>query len=130
MERSGFGGLIVVDSARHLLGYVELADVTPQRDNTTLDRACFKPLPSATPDAKLSDLIQLLTVEGSPVVILDSRQRSIGVVDKSTVLAALAQGDNSSSDSNGATRSAESGEAVPEAPAATGEVPASDAGAQ
>lgn len=130
MERSGFGGLIVVDSARHLLGYVELADVTPQRDNTTLDRACFKPLPSATPDAKLSDLIQLLTVEGSPVVILDSRQRSIGVVDKSTVLAALAQGDNSSSDSNGATRSAESGEAAPEAPAATGEVPASDAGAQ
>lgn len=93
MERSGFGGLVVVDNARRLLGYLELADVTAQRDRDMVDRASYRTLPSATADAKLADLIQRIHAEGSPLVIVDARERVVGVVDKSTVLAALAQGD-------------------------------------
>ncbi len=93
MERSGFGGLLVVDNSRHLLGYVELADVSAQRDRDTVDRQSFRGRPSAGADAKLADLIQKVGSEGSPLAIVDARQRVIGVVDKSTLLASLALGD-------------------------------------
>ena len=94
MERSGFGGLVVVDNARRLLGYLDLGDVSAQRDRDVVDRSSYRALPSATADAKLGDLIQRIHAEGSPLVILDARERVVGVVDKSTVLAALAQADS------------------------------------
>ncbi len=96
MERSGFGGLLVVDNARHLLGFVRLADVTAQRDRAQLDASTFQPLPTVTAETTLSDVIQRIHAEGSPVAVVDARQRVVGVVDKSTVLAALAQGDGNS----------------------------------
>ena len=93
MERSGFSGLIVIDSARNLKGFIELADVTAQRDAERISLAQVRPLPTATPDAKLADLIQRVNTEGSPLCIVDPRNRVIGVVDKSSLIAALAQGD-------------------------------------
>ena len=95
MERSGFGGLVVVDNARRLQGYVDLAQASAQRDRELVDRSAYRALPTATGDAKLADLIQRVHSEGSPLVILDARERVVGVVDKSTLLAALAQGDGS-----------------------------------
>lgn len=91
MERSGFGGLVVVDSARRLHGYIGLDSVISQRDSKRLDPDSLHPLPTATPETKLSELIGLITVQSSPVVILDAKERVIGIVDKSTLLAALAQ---------------------------------------
>jgi glycine betaine/proline transport system ATP-binding protein len=93
MERSGFSGLIVIDSARNLKGFIELAHVTAQRDAERISLAQVRPLPTATPDAKLADLIQRVNTEGSPLCIVDARNRVIGVVDKSSLIAALAQGD-------------------------------------
>lgn len=93
MERSGFSGLIVIDSARNLKGFIELAQVTAQRDAERISLAQVRPLPTATPDAKLADLIQRVNTEGSPLCIVDARNRVIGVVDKSSLIAALAQGD-------------------------------------
>jgi glycine betaine/proline transport system ATP-binding protein len=93
MERSGFSGLIVIDSARNLKGFIELAQVTSQRDAERISLAQVRPLPTATPDAKLADLIQRVNTEGSPLCIVDARNRVIGVVDKSSLIAALAQGD-------------------------------------
>ncbi|MDI3493025.1 MAG: glycine betaine/proline transport system ATP-binding protein, partial [Desulfomicrobiaceae bacterium] len=49
-------------------------------------------------DTTLADLLQRITAEGSPVVIVDGRQRAIGVVDKSSLLAALAQAGSDGSD--------------------------------
>lgn len=105
MERSGFGGLLVVDNARHLSGYVRLADISVQRDNNQLDPNSFIPLPTGTPDMTLADVIQRINAEGSPLVILDSRQRVTGVVDKSTVLAVLAQGEAQIADAEPASAS-------------------------
>ena len=85
---------MVVDNARRLLGYLDLGDVSAQRDRDVVDRSSYRALPSATADAKLGDLIQRIHAEGSPLVILDARERVVGVVDKSTVLAALAQADS------------------------------------
>ena len=91
MERSGFGGLVVVDNARRLHGYISLDSVISQRDHKRLDPDSLQPLPTATPETKLGELIGLITEQGSPVVILDAKERVIGIVDKSTLLAALAQ---------------------------------------
>ncbi len=91
MERSGFGGLVVVDSARRLHGYIGLDSVISQRDRKRLDPDSLHTLPTATPETKLGELIGLVTEQGSPVVILDAKERVIGIVDKSTLLAALAQ---------------------------------------
>lgn len=98
IERSGFGGLVVLDSARHLLGYIDLASVISQRDHATIDPESFRPLPSAPIDTTLADLLQRMTAEGSPVVIVDDRQRAIGVVNKSSLLAALAQAGSDGND--------------------------------
>ncbi|WP_079416783.1 quaternary amine ABC transporter ATP-binding protein [Thiomonas intermedia] len=109
MERSGFSGLIVIDSARNLKGFIELAQVTAQRDAERISLAQVRPLPTATPDAKLADLIQRVNTEGSPLCIVDARNRVIGVVDKSSLIAALAQGDLG-------TESGAPGDAAPSAP--------------
>jgi glycine betaine/proline transport system ATP-binding protein len=93
MERSGFSGLIVIDSARNLKGFIELLHVTAQRDAERISLENARTLPTATGDAKLADLIQRVNTEGSPLCIVDARQRVIGVVDKSSLIAALAQGD-------------------------------------
>jgi glycine betaine/proline transport system ATP-binding protein len=106
MERSGFGGLLVVDHARHMLGFVRLADVTAQRDRAQLDASTFQPRPMVTADSTLSDVIQRIHAEGSPVAVVDARQRVVGVVDKNTVLAALAQGDANAAAADLATATA------------------------
>lgn len=98
MERSGFGGLVVIDNGRQVQGYVGLDEAIRQRDQERLDPSSLHPLPVADPDTNLSDLINLVTEKASPVVVLDPRQRLIGVIDKSTLLAALAQGDNTTGD--------------------------------
>ena len=103
MERSGFGGLVVVDNARRVQGYVDLAQASAQRDRDVMDRATWRALPTAGADAKLADLIQRVHTEGSPLVILDARERVVGVVDKSTLLAALAQGDSNGAQQEPAT---------------------------
>ena len=106
MERSGFGGLFVVDHARHLRGFVRLADVTAQRDHVQLDASIFQSRPVVAADTTLSDVIQRIHAEGSPVAVVDPRQRVVGVVDKNTVLAALAQGDANAAAADLATASA------------------------
>jgi glycine betaine/proline transport system ATP-binding protein len=93
IERSGFGGLVVMDNSRKVHGYIGLDEAIRQRDAERLDPASVHPLPTATPDTNLSDLINLVNEKTSPVVVLDPRERLIGVVDKSTLLAALAQGE-------------------------------------
>ncbi|OBS08163.1 quaternary amine ABC transporter ATP-binding protein [Acidihalobacter prosperus] len=93
MERSGFGGLVVVDNGRQVQGYIGLDEAIRQRDQERLDLATLQPLPAADPDTHLNDLINLVTEKTSPVVVLDARKRLNGIIDKSTLLAALAQGD-------------------------------------
>ncbi|AOV18122.1 glycine/betaine ABC transporter ATP-binding protein [Acidihalobacter aeolianus] len=93
MERSGFGGLVVVDNGRQVHGFVGLDETIRQRDNELLNPESLHPLPVAEPETNLSDLINLVTEKTSPVVVLDPRKRLVGVIDKSTLLAALAQGD-------------------------------------
>ncbi len=93
MERSGFGGLVMVDSSRKVHGYIGLDETIRQRDAERLDPQGVHDLPTATPDTNLHDLINLVNENASPVTILDPRQRVIGIVDKSTLLAALAQGE-------------------------------------
>ena len=93
MERAGFGGLVVVDNARRLLGYVELADVSAQRDRDVVERSAWRSLPVAAADCKLAELIQRMNTEGTPLVVVDARERVLGVIVRSTLLAALAQGD-------------------------------------
>ena len=95
MERSGFGGLVMVDNSRKLHGYVGLDTVIGQRDAERLDKSTVTALPTAGLDTSVNDLITLVTEKTAPVVILDERERVVGIVDKSTLLAALAQGDNS-----------------------------------
>ena len=121
MERSGFSGLIVIDSARNLKGFIELAQVTAQRDAERISLAQARPLPSATPDAKLADLIQRVNTEGSPLCIVDARNRVIGVVDKSSLIAALAQGDLTT---DGPPNAAAAGPAESIMPPAPGDAPA------
>ena len=94
MERSGFGGLMVIDNGRRLHGYIDLSAVRSQREKEQLSTDLFRPIPTADANAKLVDLIQIITDKGSPVAVIDARQRVIGVVDKSTILAALAQNDD------------------------------------
>ena len=130
MERSGFGGLLVVDNARQLLGFVRLADVTAQRDRAQLDASTFQPLPTVSAETTLSDVIQRIHAEGSPVAVVDARQRVVGVVDKSTVLAALAQGDSNAASTEAAPAgAAPAGAATPaaEAPATEAAPPADPA---
>jgi glycine betaine/proline transport system ATP-binding protein len=91
MEHSGFGGLIALDLARRLLGYVDLAAASAQRDCAQIDPATLRSLPSAPGSAKLAELIRIVNAEGSPLAIVDARSRVVGVVDKSTLLAALAR---------------------------------------
>ncbi|WP_198034135.1 quaternary amine ABC transporter ATP-binding protein [Acidihalobacter ferrooxydans] len=92
MERSGFGGLVMVDSARRLRGYVGLDTAIRQRDAERLADDALEALPTASPDTRLSDLIHLVNAKTSPIIVLDERGRVVGIVDKSTLLAALAQG--------------------------------------
>ncbi|MEJ2426351.1 MAG: glycine betaine/L-proline ABC transporter ATP-binding protein [Candidatus Thiodiazotropha sp.] len=94
MERSGFGGLVLVDSSRKVHGYIGLDETIRQRDAERIDIQGVHELPAATLDTNLHDLINLVNENISPVTILDPRQRVIGIVDKSTLLAALAQGEN------------------------------------
>jgi len=96
MERSGFGGLVLVDSSRQVQGYIGLDETIRQRDAERLDPQGVHELPTATPDTNLHDLINLVNENASPVTILDPRQRVVGIVDKSTLLAALAQGETPS----------------------------------
>lgn len=100
MERSGFGGLVIIDNSRKLHGFIGLDEAIRQRDNKTIDPAGILPLPTATPDTNLSDMINLVIEKTSPLVITDDRQRVIGIIDKSTMLAAFAQ---SGSDSTSET---------------------------
>lgn len=93
MERSGFGGLVMVDSARKLHGYVGLDEVVRQRDAELIASESVHELPVATPDTNLNELIHLITNGVAPVVIVDQAERVIGVIDKNTLLAALAQGE-------------------------------------
>ncbi len=123
MERSGFSGLIVIDSARNLKGFIELAHVTAQRDAERISLAQVRPLPTATPDAKLADLIQRVNTEGSPLCVVDARNRVIGVVDKSSLIAALAQGDQNTE--NAAAPAADTA-APPAQPAIDSVAPAFD----
>ncbi len=95
MERSGFGGLVIMDNSRKVHGYLGLDEAIRQRDAERLDPESVHPLPTATPETNLHDLINLVTEKASPVVVLDPRERLIGIVDKSTLLAALAQGEAS-----------------------------------
>ena len=95
MERSGFGGLVMMDNSRHVHGYIGLDEAIRQRDYERIAPSTVKQLPTATPDTNLHDLINLVTEKASPVVVLDPRERVIGLVDKSTLLAALAQGEAS-----------------------------------
>ncbi|MEJ2403593.1 MAG: glycine betaine/L-proline ABC transporter ATP-binding protein [Candidatus Thiodiazotropha sp.] len=94
MERSGFGGLVLVDSSRKVHGYIGLDETIRQRDAERIDMQGVHELPTATLETNLHDLINLVNENISPVTILDPRQRVIGIVDKSTLLAALAQGEN------------------------------------
>ncbi|MGK9449983.1 quaternary amine ABC transporter ATP-binding protein [Acidithiobacillus caldus] len=113
MERSGFGGLLVIDNGRRLHGYVDLQSVRDCREQEQLPRDRFRPIPTAEVDAKLVDLIQIITDQGSPVAVIDGRQRVIGVVDKSTILAALAQNeDNPTGEEERPPSTPEAGEAV------------------
>ncbi|MDD2407700.1 MAG: glycine betaine/L-proline ABC transporter ATP-binding protein [Tepidiphilus sp.] len=91
MQHSGFSGLIVLDNQRHPLGYVELRQVIEMRDQARLERSALRPLPCAAPEEPLSELIRRSNVEGSPMVVCDAKGRVIGVIDKTTLLAALAQ---------------------------------------
>ena len=93
MERSGFGGLVIVDSSRKQHGYLGLDETVRQRDAEVIDPASFRPLPSATPETSLSELIIMTTTMSAPVVIVDEMDRVVGIIDKNTLLAALAQGD-------------------------------------
>jgi len=120
MERSGFGGLMVIDNGRRLHGYVDLSAVRDQREKERLSADLFRAIPTAEADIKLVDLIQIITEQGSPVAIIDGRQRVIGVVDKSTILAALAQ----TSDS----LATDGGDAAPTSPAVGGATSAPGAG--
>ncbi|CDW92377.1 MULTISPECIES: glycine betaine/L-proline ABC transporter ATP-binding protein [unclassified Thiomonas] len=113
MERSGFSGLIVIDSARNLKGFIELAHVTAQRDAERISLAQVRPLPTATPDAKLADLIQRVNTEGSPLCIVDARNRVIGVVDKSSLIAALAQSDQNTENAAAPAADSAAGTAQP-----------------
>lgn len=100
MERSGFGGLVMIDSARKMHGYVSLDSVIRQRDAERLAPDSIQPLPSTTVETNVRDLINLVNEKTSPVVIIDERERVLGLVDKSTLLAALAQGDQSNEDAS------------------------------
>jgi glycine betaine/proline transport system ATP-binding protein len=93
MERSGFGGLVMMDNARRVHGYIGLDEAIRQRDYERIAPSTIQQLPTATIDTRLCDLITLITQQASPIVVLDDRERLIGVVDKSTLLAAMAQGD-------------------------------------
>ena len=94
IERSGFGGLVIVDSARKVHGYIGLDEAIRQRDYERIAPSTVKQLPTATPDTRLCDLITLITQEASPVVVLDERGRLTGIIDKSTLLAAMAQSED------------------------------------
>ncbi|PKY11498.1 glycine/betaine ABC transporter ATP-binding protein [Acidithiobacillus marinus] len=93
MERSGFNGLIVIDNSRHLLGYVDLDTARQYRDQDNIDPSVYQPLETVAPDNVVRDLIQLAHEKRTPIIVLDERQRVLGVIDKSSILAALAQGD-------------------------------------
>ncbi|WP_455379897.1 quaternary amine ABC transporter ATP-binding protein [Acidihalobacter prosperus] len=94
MERSGFSGLVMMDSSRKVRGYINLEEAIRQRDNQRLDMATLTQLPKADSETSLHELINLIAGGHSPVVISDNRERLIGIVDKSTLLAALAQGES------------------------------------
>ncbi|MCE5388519.1 MAG: glycine betaine/L-proline ABC transporter ATP-binding protein [Acidithiobacillus sp.] len=135
MERSGFSGLIVIDNARNLKGYIELQHVTAQRDAERISLENMRALPTATADAKLADLIQRVNTEGSPLCIVDARNRVIGVVDKSSLIAALAQGDlntdsTASSSADQSTDAAQRSDSATTAVAAPPSVPVSAADAK
>jgi len=98
MERSGFGGLVVIDSGRRLHGYIGLEEAIRQRDAERLAPGSLQELPTTTADTNLEDLIHMVNEKTSPVIVIDDRKRVIGIIDKSTLLAALAQRSNAPED--------------------------------
>lgn len=93
MEKSGFNGLIVIDSSRHMRGYVDLDTVRQHREQEILDPALYLPLETVKPETIVRDLIQTAYDKRTPLVVIDDRERVLGVVDKSSILASLAQSD-------------------------------------
>lgn len=127
MQHSGFSGLIVLDNQRHPLGYVELRQVIEMRDQTRLESSALRPLPCATPEEPLSELIRRSNVEGSPVVVCDTKGRAIGVIDKTTLLAALAQqGETDESTAATGEQTAEQPACAPPTPPASERKPSSE----
>lgn len=127
MQHSGFSGLIVLDNQRHPLGYVELRQVIEMRDQTRLESSALRPLPCATPEEPLSELIRRSNVEGSPMVVCDTKGRAIGVIDKTTLLAALAQqGETDESTAATGEQTAEQPACAPPTPPASERKPSSE----
>ena len=127
MQHSGFSGLIVLDNQRHPLGYVELRQVIEMRDQTRLESSALRPLPCATPEEPLSELIRRSNVEGSPMVVCDTKGRAIGVIDKTTLLAALAQqGETNESTAATGEQTAEQPACAPPTPPASERKPSSE----
>jgi glycine betaine/proline transport system ATP-binding protein len=127
MQHSGFSGLIVLDNQRHPLGYVELRQVIEMRDQTRLEGSALRPLPCATPEEPLSELIRRSNVEGSPMVVCDTKGRAIGVIDKTTLLAALAQqGETDESTAATGEQTAEQPACAPPTPPASERKPSSE----
>lgn len=127
MQHSGFSGLIVLDNQRHPLGYVELRQVIEMRDQTRLESSALRPLPCAAPEEPLSELIRRSNVEGSPMVVCDTKGRAIGVIDKTTLLAALAQqGETDESTAATGEQTAEQPACAPPTPPASERKPSSE----
>ena len=114
MEKSGFDGLVVIDAARRFYGYIKVEDVTTQLKAPVIDPTKLHPLPTANLDTPLAELIQLAAEQGGPIVISDARSRVVGVINKSTLLAVLAETTISSTEESPETSSGDEARSDPE----------------
>lgn len=94
MGDEGLSSLLVVARDRTLHGLVraEAAGEAAARGDRTIAQIIEHEIPTTTPDAPLSELMGALSEWSAPLPVIDEHNRVQGVVIKSSVLAALAEG--------------------------------------
>src|SRR5690606_7185860 len=96
LRRSGLSGILVVDSERHLHGYLSAEQLRAQLDDGAASREHVDESRMIEPttvevDTPLQELITLAAENPGPYAVVDERGRLRGVIVKGAILAALSR---------------------------------------
>jgi glycine betaine/proline transport system ATP-binding protein len=106
LRRSGLSGILVVDSERHLHGYLSAEQLRAQLDDGSasrehVDEARMSEPTTVEVDTPLQELITLAAENPGPYAVVDDRRRLRGVIVKGAILAALSRAPAEAADDGG-----------------------------